>query len=65
MNHIYQWNKKSSPYNSLNIYAKYLGTLIEKIWGIESTYIYPDTDNYIDILSSTYKCNFLGADNKQ
>lgn len=47
MNHIYQWNKKSSPYNSLNIYAKYLGTLIEKIWGIESTYIYPDTDNYI------------------
>lgn len=30
MNHIYQWNKKSSPYNSLNIYAKYLGTLIEK-----------------------------------
>ena len=50
MNHIYQWNKKSSPYNSLNIYAKYLGTLIEKIWGIESTYIYPDTDNYIDII---------------
>ena len=23
------------------------------------------TDNTLNILSSTYKCNFLGADNKQ
>lgn len=41
MKKIYQWNKKSNRYNSLNIYAHFLGDIFEDIWGVKSEYIYP------------------------
>ena len=50
MKKIYHWNKKSSPYNSLNIYAHFIGDMFNEIYGIESSYIYPDTDNFQQVI---------------
>ena len=49
------------PLNPQNRLDKYLDKYIAGPYGIEVVYRFQDKK----FLSSTYKCNFLGADNKQ
>ena len=50
-----------------DFYVRYMNSL-EKIW-YDNENNYADEketmDRFFELLSSTYKCNFLGADNKQ